>query len=1111
MMVFAKQFLHRTCSTALLLAFTLSQPPQLSFAPHADTLRQTIENPALKSGLEEKLHAEQGNPFRTELSHLMQTNDILQIAQLNELAGRFHKTEAELFATMREIGPTILTPGTEKEWRSFFEIVDENGRPTGTVGAYPKLHRDGDWHKGITVLLITTDKRIVLQKRKNGLWDVSAGGHQELGYKERETAVEEVAEELNFPIIPKSLIEIKNPLHPDGLFRKREVSDLDRTKLSLSPSDHDEQGIFYAQVPNKRFRNSELLSLFIRPIQESDLAYLRNNYRSKETAGFTVETLESVRENLRKSPELYTPALHHYLGDDQVYSAILQKIPPATGLEELGRPETPSSRRAVIFGMGNIGRGHIAALLAPDDFDLIFADINPTLIVEANNRDSYTVTPVGSGEPVIVKNFWGIAAADTEKIAAQGPEADWIFTSVGTNNIIRLKEVTYRYIRKRIEANHLQTLNVVFAENLPVDQPQIKALKDAVLAMAEDDQTRAYVENRVNFIGAESFADYVNNDVGWVGAVVNITVPPTIATASDNPLDIQVEGGGPYYLEVDKRELKNTDFIPSGFRPVENIRAAREKKLLIHNMGHAALAYLCSALGIADPAEGMRNPKIARFVQRAMRESVRGLNHRYPDLFPLPMLEKYIQGLLQRFGNAELHDTVKRIGQDPMRKLQENDRLFGAAISALEAKVYPEAIQLVIAAAIRYAREVEKVPDETLAPVMELVRKHHLQIPADEAAFQESITRLSAAGLEENRILDLDKASTAASWSELLKVDHPIPVAWEIGPGDGYGTLIRAESKPDLLFIGIEDPKTVRFINQRTGLLGPWEYPPNVRFVYLGIQDVLNRLPPNFKVNSIYIDYPDPENPGYFNQGVLAQLFARLEPEGEFSLLTESEELQRVFTKAAPHPEWLQKGESALKPKGQPMTNTQITLAHQGKESQLIRYQIPVAGLEERSEEEILAQAAEAVQGDGVLVVGPGTAPKTWDRLEELVQYPQFAQRILFFDPKNEQADRLEKIRALNPKANLLVNKSLASLVTRLNSMRPQSDRLTITVLGEQIWFVQINAAFLNIGYYGISVIRVSDETDRRILLQAVGVPEAVLDQLGLEEFQEETTRRQAA
>ncbi len=433
------------------------------------------------------------------------------------------------------------------------------------------------------------------------------------------------------------------------------------------------------------------------------------------------------------------------------------------GVEEagqLGRPGIPPDHRAVIFGVGNIGRGYLAPMLtAKDDFDVIFADLNRPLIDAVKQHGRYTVTPVGAGDPFEVSNVWAIPANETEKITAQGPRADWIFTAVGANNIVKLAPTLRRYIQSRIDAGRMETLNIVFAENLPVDQPEIEATRQAVLKDA-DEELAKYVRERVNFIGASGdwgeangladlgFREHAQDRVGFVGAVVQITVPKQ-RSVPKNPLDIHVEGGD-YTLIVDAGEMKQTHFIPKGIEPVANIRAYREKKLLIHNLGHAVLAYLSMARGLADSALGMEDPEIARWVRQAMEESAAGLLHRYPAEFSPEKMKAYIEELLGRFANKELGDTVERIGQDPLRKLSPNDRLFGAAAIALAAGRKPEAITLGIAAGIRYARGLNLV-EEKIAPALQLARQLGLDLPESDEAFWAAFHSSAAAGAEERQ------------------------------------------------------------------------------------------------------------------------------------------------------------------------------------------------------------------------------------------------------------------------------------------------------------------------------------------------------------------------
>ena len=119
-----------------------------------------------RTGLEEQ--------FRTELANQMKASDVLFVDEMTKWAASFGKTQSELFDAMRELGPTLREG---KGWRSFLEVVTEEGHSTGQVKVFHAIHRDGDWHRGAAVLFITPDGRFVLQRRDDGRRDLSAGGH----------------------------------------------------------------------------------------------------------------------------------------------------------------------------------------------------------------------------------------------------------------------------------------------------------------------------------------------------------------------------------------------------------------------------------------------------------------------------------------------------------------------------------------------------------------------------------------------------------------------------------------------------------------------------------------------------------------------------------------------------------------------------------------------------------------------------------------------------------------------------------------------------------------------------------------------------------------------
>lgn len=105
-----------------------------------------------------------------------------------------------------------------------FDIVDEDGRPTGVVKRRADVHRDGDWHRAIHVWVWGVDDEgpylLMNQRgRHKDTWplalDATVGGH--LGAGETvEDAYREVEEELGIAVEPERL---------QFLFTRARVSD----------------------------------------------------------------------------------------------------------------------------------------------------------------------------------------------------------------------------------------------------------------------------------------------------------------------------------------------------------------------------------------------------------------------------------------------------------------------------------------------------------------------------------------------------------------------------------------------------------------------------------------------------------------------------------------------------------------------------------------------------------------------------------------------------------------------------------------------------------------------------------------------------------------------
>lgn len=97
----------------------------------------------------------------------------------------------------------------------YFDIVDQNGNPTGETVERNVAHANGIWHRTSHVwLLRTKDNRlqILLQKRTMskdsfpGCYDISSAGHIPAGVDFVSSALRELQEELGITASPKELI-----------------------------------------------------------------------------------------------------------------------------------------------------------------------------------------------------------------------------------------------------------------------------------------------------------------------------------------------------------------------------------------------------------------------------------------------------------------------------------------------------------------------------------------------------------------------------------------------------------------------------------------------------------------------------------------------------------------------------------------------------------------------------------------------------------------------------------------------------------------------------------------------------------------------------------------
>ncbi len=312
--------------------------------------------------------------------------------------------------------------------------------------------------------------------------------------------------------------------------------------------------------------------------------------------------------------------------------------------------------KMVLFGAGRIGRSFIGQLFSLGGFEVVFIDVEKSIIDELNSKQYYNVIIKAEREEVIhVENVRGIHTGNVGEIAREIAAASILAISVGSAGLDATIPLIAGGLIARYEAYGGKPLDIIIAENL---------------RNAED-----YVKKRLR----ENLPDWYPLDslVGLVETSIGKMVP--IMTRKDMEEDILRVFAEPYNtLILDKIAFKNPIPPVPGLAPKENMKAWVDRKLFIHNLGHVSAAY-CGYHHYPELVylhEVLEHDSVRAFTRAAMHQSAVILDALYPGVFTKEHFHDHIEDLISRFRNKALGDTVFRVGCDLRRKLGADDRLM---------------------------------------------------------------------------------------------------------------------------------------------------------------------------------------------------------------------------------------------------------------------------------------------------------------------------------------------------------------------------------------------------------------------------------------------------
>ena len=375
-------------------------------------------------------------------------------------------------------------------------------------------------------------------------------------------------------------------------------------------------------------------------------------------------------------------------------------------------------KKAIMYGGGNIGRGFIGKVFSDSGYEVCFLDIMQPLIDEMNRRHGYTVRIVSNAETVEapVKNVRAVNSS-TPQALEEIATCDIMATAVGVNVLPKIAPVIAEGVKKRMRESG-KPLDIILCEN------QLEA----------DVLMRGWINERLN----DEERAWAEKNLGLVEASIGRMVPPL--TAEEKAKDSLLICVEPYcQLPVDKAAFKGE--IPDlvGLVPYTPFGFYIKRKLFLHNMGHARVAYFAYQQGIEYIWQAVEHKEVYDLARKAMKGSGEALIREYGEEMRANV-EENIDDLLFRFGNKALKDTVARVGGDLVRKLRRNDRLVGAALYCIEQGVDPEPIVEGIRAALKFDRAEDVSAPELQKALREqgidYVLEHYMGLKPDEPLFK---------------------------------------------------------------------------------------------------------------------------------------------------------------------------------------------------------------------------------------------------------------------------------------------------------------------------------------------------------------------------------------
>ena len=335
------------------------------------------------------------------------------------------------------------------------------------------------------------------------------------------------------------------------------------------------------------------------------------------------------------------------------------------------------AEKIVVFGAGATGRGHVALLAWQAGFEIVFVDVKMPLVEALRRRGRYAVKLYGEGlREIEVSGYRVYHSLERAAIADEIRDARLVLTAVFDQNLPDVAQTIAQGISACARAGRTAPLNCIACENMMDSSTKLGQHVRTHLSGADLDWCEAYA----------AFPDCM------ISRVVPRPEPDSLVVVAED------------YNEWTARAESFRGDKPaalSALELVDNQTARLERKLFIHNGGHAVCGYLAFHRGHRFIHEAVADPEVAAHVVGALDELGEVVRRKWG--FSTESIDHYKKDLCRRGAVPEMRDEVLRVIRDPIRKLSPRERLVAPATLAVEYGLPRGEIVNGIAAALRYS------------------------------------------------------------------------------------------------------------------------------------------------------------------------------------------------------------------------------------------------------------------------------------------------------------------------------------------------------------------------------------------------------------------------